>query len=171
MEEQALIRTESLPTLDQALKFTRDHNWAVNVEIKRTPPPMESFPVVERVLDLVKKLDMVEQVLLSSFVPAYLKSARSISPDVATAVLVNRPIEDPVRLLNQMGSQIYHPHHKRVDRKQISTVRQAGFEVNVWTVNDPDEMRQFIEAGATGIITDFPQQLSDILKEGQGQVG
>jgi len=44
-------------------------------------------------------------------------------------------------------------------------VRRAGYRVNVWTVNDPEEMRRFVMLGADGIITDVPDVLRRILNE------
>ena len=35
--------------------------------------------------------------------------------------------------------------------------------VNVWTVNDPADMRNLIAAGVTGIVTDYPDRLRDVL--------
>lgn len=43
--------------------------------------------------------------------------------------------------------------------------RQAGLEINVWTVNNPDDMRYLIEKGVNYITTDKPELLQSILKE------
>ena len=36
---------------------------------------------------------------------------------------------------------------------------EKGVAVNVWAVNEENDMQRFISAGAAGIITDFPQRL------------
>jgi glycerophosphoryl diester phosphodiesterase len=41
----------------------------------------------------------------------------------------------------------------------------VGVAVNLWAVNEEDDMRRFIAAGAAGIITDFPQRLFRMLNE------
>jgi glycerophosphoryl diester phosphodiesterase len=41
-------------------------------------------------------------------------------------------------------------------RPVLPRVRRAGYAVNVWTVDDPAVMRQLIDWGATGIITNKP---------------
>ena len=48
-------------------------------------------------------------------------------------------------------------------REDIPALRQAGVDVYVWTVNDPDIMRALIDNAATGIITDFPQVLEETM--------
>ena len=38
----------------------------------------------------------------------------------------------------------------------VAAARAAGCLVDVWTVNDPDVMRELVERGVDGIITDVP---------------
>jgi glycerophosphoryl diester phosphodiesterase len=168
-DELAAMRGEPIPTLEEALRFTRDHNWRVNVEIKQLAPTNASFPVVEKVVTMIEQLDMVDQVLLSSFVHPYLQQAKTLNSELATAVLLyqseadDQPKIDPIKLLTELKSRVYHPYYKIIDAKQVGLLRQAGFEINVWTVNETDDMQAFIEAGVTGIITDFPQRLQRLL--------
>jgi glycerophosphoryl diester phosphodiesterase len=162
-EEQAAMQVEPIPTLREALLFTRNHHWQVNVEIKLLPPGMASFPVVERTLALIEALDMMEQVLLSSFVHPYLQQAKQLNPAVATAVLTATAYPEPVVLLRELESQVYHPRFQLITPEEIKRLRQADFEVSVWTVNETEDMQRLIQAGVSGIITDFPQYLKQIL--------
>lgn len=158
-QSQKALQGEPVPTLAEALLFTRDNNWRVNVEIKKTQPPLESFSVVEQVIDLIVSLNMQDQVLLSSFEHSYLTTAQAINPAITTAALIEQPVADPLALLQTLQCQVYHPHHKLINTEQISQLRQAGYEINVWTVNQPEEISYFTQAGVSGIITDFPQTL------------
>ncbi len=64
--------------------------------------------------------------------------------------------------LNAMG---YNPGIKGFQPEDIPAIRQAGVEVYVWTVNDPEVMRALIKNDVSGIFTDFPQRLKSILDE------
>jgi glycerophosphoryl diester phosphodiesterase len=55
-----------------------------------------------------------------------------------------------------------HPHYTSVDPETTQALRRAGVAVNPWTVNDPLEMERLIEAGVTGLFTDFPQTLKQV---------
>jgi glycerophosphoryl diester phosphodiesterase len=37
--------------------------------------------------------------------------------------------------------------------------------VNVWTCNDKAQMRQLIAAGVTGLISDYPNRVREVLDE------
>ena len=47
----------------------------------------------------------------------------------------------------------------------LAALRDAGFAVNVWTVNDMSEAKRLVAEGATGIITDFPAACRKALGE------
>lgn len=46
----------------------------------------------------------------------------------------------------------------------IEVAHEAGVEVHVWTVNDPERMRQLVEMGVDGIITDRADIALETLK-------
>ena len=81
-----------------------------------------------------------------------------------TAALVETPILDPVGLVRGLDAVGYNPDFDLIRPEDIPDLRRAGVEVYVWTVNDPQQMRVLIQNGASGIITDFPQRLSEILQ-------
>ena len=46
----------------------------------------------------------------------------------------------------------------------LAALRDAGFAVNVWTVNDMNVAKRLVAEGATGIITDFPAACREALE-------
>jgi glycerophosphoryl diester phosphodiesterase len=42
----------------------------------------------------------------------------------------------------------------------IESARTAKLQINIWTVNNPDEISRFRSLGADGIFTDFPDRCS-----------
>ncbi len=153
--EQAALREEIAPSLREVLHFTADHQWQVNVEIKPLLPGQENFPVVEAVIGLIEELGLVERVLLSSFAHPYLRQAKSLNPALAIAALVDEGEAWPTELF----FEALHPYYADVSPENVAPLRQAGIAVNPWTVNAPAEMQRLIQAGVTGLITDFPQRV------------
>lgn len=159
LDEQTTLHGQPIPTLEEALRFTQAHNWRVNVEIKALIPPLTGFPVVEAVVSLIESLQMAEQVLLSSFVHADMQQAKALNPAIAAAALLDEGEAWPTGLT----VDAFHPHYTSVDAVHTQALRQAGVGVNPWTVNDPAEMKRLIAAGVTGIFTDFPQVLKQVI--------
>lgn len=160
---------ERAPTLREALEFTRDHGWRVNVEMKKLPESVEAPGYVEKIVRLVEELGMVEQVLVSSFEHSYLTRLKALNPDIGAGALVFARVGGTVQYLDSLGLSpgidACHPMAGGISDEEIRTLRERGYGVNVWTVNDGDTMRALIEAGVTGIITDFPQVVTAILLE------
>jgi glycerophosphoryl diester phosphodiesterase len=149
---------EPIPTLREALIFTKDNNWWVNIEIKDASGTAADAVIVSKVVALVEELEMQDQVLISSFNFEYLKQVKNLNKDLATGVLVNKIIQDPVALMKELDAQAFHPGMKVTFEKQVNLLLDEGYEVNVWTVNEESDMQKLIQMGVTGIITDFPQR-------------
>jgi glycerophosphoryl diester phosphodiesterase len=152
-----------IPTLQEALEFTRSNQWWVNVEIKDASGTPADPIIVSEVVKLVEGLGMEDQVLISSFNWNYLSQVKALNPNLATGVLVNKLVVDPLALMEELDAQAFHPGIKVTYAVQVRLLRENGFDVNVWTVNDVAEIENLIEMGVTGIITDFPQRLYPIL--------
>jgi len=58
-----------------------------------------------------------------------------------------------------------------VDRRFVATAHRLGLQVHVWTINDEDEMRQLLDLGVDGLMTDRPAVLRRVLEERGAWVG
>jgi len=168
---QALdIGGERVTTLEETLVFARETGIALNVELKTTG-------VAARCAALLRQYDMIEQTVVSSFLPTalrelavavpalrrgYLMGTNSYRPDIRARELW------PFFALTSVGACTWHPSHELpAVMRIIPLVRRAGYAVNVWTVDDPAQMRRLVAAGATGIITNKPDVARHVLRDSQ----
>jgi len=161
-----------LPTLRQVLELARDIDMLVNVELKALP---RMYPgLTEATVELIEALDMERSVLISSFDHEQLLAVRRLSDSIATGVLTGDRLAKPGDYLHLLDADAYHPScdsmgfgslSRKLDPCGINHVRASGRAVNVWTCNDKDEMRQLVNAGVSGIISDFPNRVRDVLTE------
>ena len=70
-----------------------------------------------------------------------------------------------VHAIKAAGGTTLSSFHKEVSADSIKLAHELGLSVNVWTVNKPGRMRDLIEMGVDGIITDYPDQLRRVLEE------
>jgi glycerophosphoryl diester phosphodiesterase len=157
----------TVPTLEEALVFTRDSGWRMNLELKRLPAPLTAFPVVERVLALLDRIGMAAgQVILSSFEHGYLRQSQALRPQLAVAALIGDRENDPLKW-GDLAFATYNVRSSLLDDAQIRWIRGQGKKINLFTVNRTDDMQRFMAAGVDGIITDFPQRLKALQPAGQ----
>jgi glycerophosphoryl diester phosphodiesterase len=148
-----------VPTLRQALVFTQQARWRVNLELKRIPPPMEEFPIVERVLKLMEEQGTgAGQVIISSFNHDWLRQVQRLNPDIEVQALVG-----DLTVGAEPGFRTYNASAAMVDEEQVRRMVGQGVTVNLYTVNEERDMRRFVRAGAAGLFTDFPQRLKALL--------
>lgn len=157
--EQVTYRGERVPTLREALIFTQAADWCVNLELKRLPPPMERFPVVERVLALIDELGIEPQrVIISSFNHDWLCKVQALNPDLEVQALIGYSFTAPLDW-GDLEFATYNARSTLITEDKVRVVTAKGIKVNLFTVNKEIDMRRFISAGATGLFTDFPQKL------------
>ncbi|HMQ31750.1 MAG TPA: glycerophosphodiester phosphodiesterase [Chloroflexaceae bacterium] len=153
------IGGERVPALEEALAFAAETGIALNVELK-------AAGTATRCAALVREHGVVERVIVSSFLAVALQELRVAAPEVRRAYLMGTDTRRPdVRArelwpflaLQAVGAAAWHPYHDLplLDRV-IPLARRAGYQVNVWTVDDPARMRGLAAIGATGIITNRP---------------
>ncbi|MGR9086809.1 MAG: glycerophosphodiester phosphodiesterase [Gammaproteobacteria bacterium] len=159
-----------LPTLEQTLAFARNSGLLVNIELKMLP---RMYPgLTDAVIDLVNAMGMASSVLISSFDHEQLAVVRRLSTVIATAVLTGERLACPGKYLQWLDADAYHPGTdtlglasvtRRLQADGISDVLVTGRMVNVWTCNDKSAMNQLLAAGVTGLISDYPNRVRDVV--------
>lgn len=157
--QQVDIGGERTPTLAETLDFARSSGIALNIELKGTGMGAQCAALVEQ-------FGLVEQVIVSSFWPVALSELREVAPAIQRGYLMGtRSYRPDIRArelwpffaLRSVEAHAWHPYWDLpLIEQMLPLVRQAGYAVNVWTVDDPAVMARMAAAGATGIITNKP---------------
>jgi glycerophosphoryl diester phosphodiesterase len=146
-----------VPTLDSALDACS--RLSVNVEIKNIPGEPDFDPseqVAQWVVELLAGRSGPE-VLVSSFHLATIDRVRELAGDaVPTAFLVLEATPESIALAAGRGHAALHPWRVTTTADAVERCRDLGLKVNVWTVDDPDEMRALAALGVDGIVTNVP---------------
>ena len=156
-----------VPTLGEV--FQSFPHMKLNVEIKQSNPNL-STPLCQ----MIRAYGMEEKVLVASFDPSTMSNFRAECPEVATSATATeirmfvwthklhlgnlyrgaaKAFEVPARL----GDLEF------VARRFLRQSRSRNIPVYVWTVNEVDEMKRFVELGVDGILTDHPDKLLNLL--------
>jgi glycerophosphoryl diester phosphodiesterase len=168
-------------------------NLIINLEIKSTPAQENFTPLpqemVKLVLDVVNNSALKDKIIYSSFDWRVLREVRDQNPHAPRAYLTELhqsgskisgtiydqspwmdfiPLKNAVelpRLIASLGGRAWHPYYRDISKKMIDISHEENLAVNVWTVNDEDDMLKMIEYGVDGIITDYPLRLKNLCEK------
>ncbi|WP_373004396.1 glycerophosphodiester phosphodiesterase [Sulfurimonas sp.] len=150
------IRSEVLLTLKKVLEFIRENKQYINIEIKDLHDSFSDEQVVSTVLGEISSFDVSEFILLSSFRHEYLSMFKKRAPNIPTAALVEDKHPDYlIKYLKSLKVDAYHFNDELVDEKTVKELRNAGFFVNIYTVNNPKRRQQLFDMGVNGVFTDY----------------
>jgi glycerophosphoryl diester phosphodiesterase/membrane-associated phospholipid phosphatase len=160
----------TIPTLDEVLE--RYPDVPLNVELKLDG----GEGIIQPVIDLVAASGRVETVTISSFDAGYLGPVRDQLPEVRTNMPEGETTGFYVRQLAGLHPwwappggvfQVPEEHEGRrvVTPRFVRAAERVGATVEVWTVNEPEQMHRLLDAGVHGIMTDAPDVLVEVLDE------
>lgn len=152
----------------------------VNVEIKQSGET--GMRCLKEVLRLLEEHDAWDRVVLASFHDAiydeYVRMQKA--GEVPECFMYSPATSSATRfvILHLMGLDTFFRDGMCVfqlplkqsgvtlnTRYLVWTAHRHNLAVHYWTINDPDEMRQLIDIGADGIMTDYPHLLQEVYAE------
>lgn len=92
--------------------------------------------------------------LLSSFSIEALAAAREAAPDLPRGLLCVAPPADWLAVCRRLGCFSLHCSRRHFSMQLLEETRAAGLPLLVYTVNEPDDARHLLDAGAAAVFTD-----------------
>lgn len=158
---------ESIPTLEEVLQFAKG-KISVNIEIKPEAVTDEvRGGIEEKAWELVKKYEMEDYVLFSSFDYRAIAHLKEINVDIAAALLYEKQQSgkmSPSELVEEYSADAFNCSYRQFSKRWAKEAREAGFPVFVYTVNGERRMRKMINRGVTGIFSDKPDVLKKVVE-------
>ena len=74
-------------------------------------------------------------------------------------------VYDLPKIIKELGGSAWHPYFKDINKKAVEDAHDNNLPVNVWTVNDEDDMLKMVEYGVDGIMTDYPLRLKEVCEK------
>ncbi len=153
---------QRLPLLEEVIDLARQSGTGLCIEIKQLPIP---YPGIEqRLVEALRAEDMVGQAAVISFFHPSCRLIKEIEPALQVGLLEGaRPI-DPVRLLEEAGSDIYAPHYGAIDPDLVAQVHASGRVVGVWTVDDPAGVMWCRHCRPDSVFTNRPREIAPLFR-------
>jgi glycerophosphoryl diester phosphodiesterase len=170
--QQKKIKTHK-PLLSEVLKKIEveygERKLQYNIEIKSTPEDeAQNFqPKVELFTDLVvaeilKHLPR-ERFFIQSFDFRVLQYLHKKYPELQSVALLEENLSEK-KVLKLLGftPTVYSPYFKFLTKKVVKSWQKRGVKVIPWTVNQARDLQHVKGLGVDGIITDYPDRISEV---------
>lgn len=139
-----------------------------NIEIKSRPEwDVELAPIPAKfakvLLDEINRLGIHDKACIQSFDPRSLLAVNELDKTIMTAYLIENinPFAENMEKLDFIPT-IYSPYFQLVTDTLVEQVRTKGMDLIPWTVNEIEDMKRLQKLGVDGIITDYPNLVSEL---------
>ncbi|MFZ0491004.1 MAG: glycerophosphodiester phosphodiesterase family protein [Salegentibacter sp.] len=145
-----------IPLLTEVMDFI-EGKCGINIELKGLDTADAACEIVEH---YVKERGWkYEDIIVSSFQKNELFEVRRYDEHVPIGVLSKASMVEAIELGKILNAKAIHPSLGIITRDNVKRAHDAGFKVNVWTVNEPGDIERMKKFGVNGIISDFPDRL------------
>lgn len=161
-----------VPTLESVLR--RHPDTRVIIELK-----MAESALAQAVAGVVRRTGAVERVCLGGFHDASVRAARRALPGIASSAgalevrlaLYRSWVGFPVRRPAYGGYQVPEVAGRTrvVSPRFLRHAHAAGLQVQVWTVNELDDMQRLLGWGVDALITDRPDLAVQVARADAGK--
>ncbi|MFD1094892.1 glycerophosphodiester phosphodiesterase [Salegentibacter chungangensis] len=146
-----------IPLLTEVLDHI-EGRCKINIELKGLNTADETAEIIHRYIE--KGNWEYSDFIVSSFQKNELFQMRKDDDRIPLGVLSKASVSEAVELGKYLKASAIHPSLGIITRDSVKLARDAGFKVNVWTVNEPKDIERMKEFGVNGIISDFPDRLN-----------
>lgn len=102
----------------------------------------------EKVIDMICEYGLEDRIILSSFNNASIVLCRQSDETIAGGFLVEKYVDNAGVYARTCDVQYYHPNLEYLKEEHVRSCSQNGIGVNVWTVNEEEDMRRMKQWGS-----------------------
>ena len=158
LEQFLVLGKYKIPTLEEVLKKLEEPIF-VNIELKGSNTAEATSKIIQY---FVKNTSWgLENFIVSSFNWLELEQLRIIDKYIPVGVLVGRSvsINEAIEFGKKINAQAIHPNYALLDDSTVKKIKNNGFKIYTWTVNNIDDINFMKKLKVDGIISDFPDKI------------
>jgi glycerophosphoryl diester phosphodiesterase len=151
-----------IPLMSEVLDLLKPTDLTINIELKTG---LIFYKDIEgKILKLVHDYGMEDRIIYSSFNHYSVTTIKTLDPSARTAFLYADGFIDMPDYGAAHNVNALHPdYHNLQYPGLIEGCRAHHLDLNVWTVNDPEDIRKCAEAGVHAVITNYPDKAREII--------
>ncbi len=156
--------TAYVPLLEEVLDLLKDSDLLLNIELKNAQvlyPDLE-----EDALELIRKFDMEERIIFSSFNHYSIMKLKSLGTSAELAFLYMEGLYKPWKYAKKTKVYGLHPFYPNlIIPDYMKHSRKRKVKVRPWTVDDEDMMQKMFAVKVDGLITNDPAKALQVRQQ------
>ena len=162
---EKLSNGENVPTIDSYLQLAAKQPSRIVLELKTHDSRKHERKAIKDIVAMVKKYGLEDKTDYITFSKYGFQDLIKYTPK-GTAVYYLSGDYIPWQVKEMGGAGIdYSLKAMKKHPEWVKMSHDLGMEVNVWTVNEPEDMQWCIDHGVDYITTNAPELLQEILKK------
>ncbi len=152
-----------IPTLEEVYTLLKPTNLTINVELKTGI--INYIDMEKKLIELEEKISMEGRIIYSSFNHYALMELRKHKPDVKIGLLYSEGFIDVPIYGKNLGANALHPNFYNLFAENfIEQCKDNILDINVWTIDREDFIKQAVLMGVNSIITNKPDVALNAIK-------
>ena len=158
-------------TLEEIIQhFGKDKHYYIETKSPEVYPGME-----EKLLKILDEYNLTRQnaasskVMIQSFSEASLQKIHNLNEDIPLVQLIDYKTDATItdEELDHYGEYAVGlgMSFKKINEEYVGKVRDHDLLIHPYTVLEKEDMKRLIEWGVTGMFTNYPDRLEEVLKE------
>lgn len=152
---------QTIPTLREYFDFAKNKDIITNIELKTSIIRYEG--IEKKVYDLINEHGMKDKIIISSFNHNSLIRIKEIDREIKCGVLESSRLYKPWEYVKNMGMEYFHPLNFTVNKEIAEKFLENNIGLNIWFGKADYDFSKCLDLNPTGLITDFPDRVSDLL--------
>ena len=134
------------------------HQININIEIK--DQGQRNFKIIEKTVNILKKYNLIDNIVISSFNPQFIKYVKKIDDRFITAwIWGNKNLyffNYWKIVLNYFNPQAIHIKHQLINSRLVKKIKKQNIKILAYTINEKKLLLEMISKKIDGIFTDDP---------------
>lgn len=153
-----------IPTLREYFELVKDlPDFVTNIELKTGVN--EYHGIEKAVLEMIDEYSLRDRIIISSFNHFSVMRFKALAPEMKCGFLEESWIINMGAYTKSHAIECVHPIFCNLTDECYKEMRDAGLEINTWTVNEKEDMRRLIDMGVEIIIGNYPDRAKEVLSE------
>ena len=91
---------------------------------------------------------------------------KAIDPAIKCGMLEESWLINAGAYVASTGVECFHPFFKNMTPENVAEVKSHGLEINTWTVNEEEDIREMFRVGVDSVISNYPDLVNKIRNNG-----